>query len=227
MTSDRFAKLWETWDTHQGPDEVLRFLQDAKDEELIELLAGESARNRKYERDVIATQILNRLHKRHNDFPAGAQSVLRSAEAAQLAAESGQAAIHASETLLHEAGEHELGQSISESAYESLDATKGALQAARRHAANVQESLAQSRQGQPEKARKSRAEAQKSAEAAAEAAQRGSALTEGLEKHMRATGNPREGKAAAEAGEAISEAADAAAKAAARLVDATRKDPET
>jgi len=224
MTSDRFAKLWETWDAHQGPHEILRFLQDAKDEELIELLAGESARNRKYERDVIATQILNRLHKRHTDLPAGAQSVLRSAEAAELAAESGQAAIHASEALLHEAGEHTLGQSISESAYESLDATKTALEAAQRHAASIQESLSQSRHGGGAQEAATQKEAQEAARAAAEAAHRGSELTEDLESHMTALGSERQGKAAAKAGDAISQAADATAEAAARLVDASRKE---
>lgn len=214
--SDRFAQLWDEWDgrLREGGD-IRAFLEAAKDEELIELLAGESARDRQYERDVVATEILNRLHRRHTEFPAGAETVLHSAEAAQRSAEAGQAAIHASEALLHAAGEHELGQSISESAYESLDATKLALDAAQHHAAAVQKSLSQSRLGEEERRlppETPEEELERTAQAAARAAQRGSDLTADLEAHMDALGKGPEGKAAAEAGRAIQEAADAAAR---------------
>jgi hypothetical protein len=223
--SDRFAQLWDEWDgrLREGED-VVSFLEAAKDEELIELLAGESVRERKYERDIVATEILNRLHRRHTDFPAGAEAVLHNAQAAQRSAEAGQAAIHASEALLHAAGEHELGQSISESAYESLDATKLALGAAQQHAADVQSSLSQSRLG--DKASAPRQEdLDRTAQAAARAARRGSDLTDDLEAHMGAIGKGPEGKAAAKAGQAIREAADAAAEAAREAGGVTREGP--
>lgn len=211
--SDRFADLWVAWDTrHDEGDNVQPFLAAAKDEELIELLAGESVRNRKYERDVIATEILNRLHRRNTSVPASADAVLRAAEAAELSAEAGQAAIHTCEALLHAAGEHDLGQAVSESAYHSLDAAKLALDAAHRHAVEVQVNLAQSRLGdEAEGASDDRRGL--AGRAAARAAQRGNEITADLERHMSTLGAGPAGKAAAAAGEAMSKAADAAVEA--------------
>lgn len=213
-TSNRFAKLWEAWDARiDGGESRVSFLNAAKDEELIELLAGESARNRRIERDVIATEILNRMHRRNTSFPGGADAVVAAAEGAQRAAEAGQAAIHASEALLHAAGEHALGQSVSESAYESLDLTKVALEAAQDHASDVQTNLAQSRLGTEAIAQR-HADAEAAADAAARAAHRGSDITDELEAHMAKIGQGDVGRASAEAGRAITKAADAGADAA-------------
>lgn len=213
-TSNRFAKLWEAWDTRIGAGESRQaFLVAAKDEELIELLAGESARDRRIERDVIATEILNRMRRRNTSFPTGAEATVAAAQGAQLAAEAGQAAIHASEALLHAAGEHQLGQSVSESAYESLDLTKVALEAAQVHASDVQANLAQSRVGAEAVAQR-QAAAEEAADAAARAAHRGSDLTDDLEAHMAKIGGAEAGRASADAGRAIAKAADAGADAA-------------
>lgn len=144
--TDRFARLWERWDRGvRDRSDVPGFLASAKDEDLIELLAATSPQERKYERDVVATEILNRLRKRTNDLPTAAEQVLLSAEAAYQAAVEGQKAIHTAEGLLKATGEEQLGAEVSATAYASLDTTKLALEAAQQNSADVRATIAQSR----------------------------------------------------------------------------------
>ena len=144
--TDRFARQWERWDEAvRSREDAGPYLAAAKDEELVELLAGESDRDRKYERDIVATEIANRLARRNRGLPQGAEDVLRSAEAAYKAAAEGQKAIHTAEAILKASGEQELGVTVSSSAYASLDTTKLALEAAQDHASEVQAAVAQSR----------------------------------------------------------------------------------
>lgn len=209
--SDRFAKLWETWDARVGQGEDARsFFDHAQDEDLIELLAGESGRDRKMERDIVATEILNRMHRRNMHVPRSADAALASAKASQAAAKEGQADIHASEDLLHAAGQHDLGTRVSASAYASLDAADAAVDAAEQHVSEVNESLGRSRyregatSGSGEKA-------EAAAKATARAAHRGSDITDHLERKMGPLGEASAGRAAAAAGQAIRKAADAGA----------------
>lgn len=144
--TDRFATRWVDWDAqvHDRKD-ALRFLRDAKDEELLELLAGGSSTERKYERDVVMTELQNRLTGRNLDHPQGATEVMVAAEMAYEAAAQGQKAIHTAEAILKASGDVELGSSVSSAAYLSLDTSKVALDAARAHSAEIQAALAQSR----------------------------------------------------------------------------------
>ena len=144
--TDRFAELWSRWDERvRTRADVPSFLAQATDEDLIELLAGATGRDRKYERDVVATEIMNRLGRRHNDLPAAAAQVLSSAEAAYDAAARGQKAIHTAESILKASGETDLGIDVSASAYASLDTTKLAFEAAQQNSADVKAVVSQSR----------------------------------------------------------------------------------
>lgn len=144
--TERFARMWTEWDEKAGDrKDVPHYLRGAKDEDLVELLASSSQKDRKYERDVIATEILNRLHRRHRDLPSAADAVLESAEAAYHAASAGQQAIHTAEGILKAQGDEELGTEVSASAYESLDTTKAAFEAAQRNSKDVQRTVSQSR----------------------------------------------------------------------------------
>ena len=144
--SNRFADLWKRWDgSVRDRSEIPDYLAQATDEDLIELLAGAPVGERKYECDVVATEILNRLHRRNRALPDVADEVLRSAEAAYHAAAEGQRAIHTAESILKASGDEELGQSVSASAYASLDTTRLAFEAAQRNSSDVQAAVAQSR----------------------------------------------------------------------------------
>lgn len=202
MDAARFGKLWEEWDDRiesgEAPAVILR---DAKDEDLVELLGGESLQDRKYVRDVIATELLNRLRARSTHPPAAASVATRSAQDAHEEAQKGQEAIHRAEGILKHSGQWDLGASISASAYRSLDATQAAFEAAENSATAIQESLARSRV------------AAELADEAAQAAEDGLAITEKLEKHMEEIGRGEAGRDAKDASLAISTAADAAADA--------------
>lgn len=143
---DRFAQHWLAWDerVHDRSDAVA-FLRAAKDEDLLELLAAESPVDRKYARDVVTTELQNRLAGRHMAHPRGAEEVMVAAQQAYEAAADGQKAIHTAEAILKASGDLELGTSVSTAAYISLDTTKVALEAARAHAAELQSALTQSR----------------------------------------------------------------------------------
>lgn len=144
--TDRFAQRWVRWDARvHDPEQASRFLRSAKDEELLELLAGDSSKDRKYERDIVTTEIQNRLATRNREHPEGAEGVLRAAQVAYEEAAKGQRAIHTAEAILKASGDTDLGVSISSAAFVSLDTTKVALDAARAHVAELQASLAQSR----------------------------------------------------------------------------------
>lgn len=144
--TDRFALTWTKWDERvHSPREATSFLTSAKDEELLELLAGESEKDRKYERDIVATEVINRLSRRSMELPGGATTVYRAARAAHEAAVQSQIAIHTAGGVLKAYGDDELGGAISAAAIVSLDTTKLAVDAARGHLSEVQAALAQSR----------------------------------------------------------------------------------
>lgn len=144
--TDRFARRWEDWDDQvQDREGAVAFIRHAKDEELLELLAGDSDKDRKYERDVVMTELQNRLTNRHVEHPQGADEVMLAAQQAYEAAAAGQRAIHTAEGILKASGDMELGMAVSSAAYLSLDTTKVALEAAREHAAELQAALMQSR----------------------------------------------------------------------------------
>ena len=197
----RFEKLWSRWDERVAagtpPVELLR---EAKDEELIEILAGESRLDRKYARDIIATEMLNRLHARSASQHPGAKIVEDSAREAHRAAKDGQEAIHHAEGILKANGEVSLGSAVSRSADASLIATRAAFDSAKVQAAALHQTLAQSRLGE---------------ELAAEAvavADEGRDVTRELESTMHALGRGDEGRAASEASRRIQEATGHAAK---------------
>lgn len=197
----RFGKLWREWDARVDRGEAPgTILKDAKDEDLVEILGGESAKDRKYARDIIATELLNRLYSRTREHPSAAKAAEASARRAHDAAKEGQAAIHEAEGLLKTSGQKELGDSVSSSAYATLDASKAALDDVEKHAASLEQTLGQSRAGGD------------LARDTAEAAQAGSDVTHKLEQQMKRIGKGKEGKAAAEAGEKIQATADKAAE---------------
>lgn len=197
----RFGRLWTEWDARvdrgESPTDILK---SAKDEDLVEVLGGESVRNRKYARDIIATELLNRLHSRSTKHPAAAKAAEASAKLAHDAATEGQAAIHEAERLLKASGQEVLGASVSASAYASLDASKAAFDAAREHADSLHQTLAQSRVGGD------------LARDAALAAQEGSDITRTLAQQMKSIGKGKEGRAADAAGRNIQTTADKAAE---------------
>lgn len=202
MSEDaRFGKLWTEWDTRvdrgESPTDILR---NAKDEDLVEVLGGESVKDRKYARDVIATELLNRLRSRSTKHPAAAKAAEASAKVAHDAAKDGQEAIHEAEELLKGSGQQELGASVSTSAYASLDSSKAAFEAAREHSDSLHQTLNQSRAGGD------------LTRDAARAAQEGSDVTRELGEQMKSIGKEREGKAADQAGRKIQATADKAAK---------------
>lgn len=196
----RFSRLWTEWDERIAsgatPDEILR---DAKDEDLIEVLAGESSVDRQYARDIIATELLNRVRGRSTKQPAAATAAADSAQTAHETTQEAQEAIHRAEGILKHSGQWELGASVSASAYRSLDATQAAFAAAQDSAESLQHSLAQSRVGN------------ELAEEAARTAEEGREITEDIEAEMEKLGRGREGRAAGAASRAISEAAETAA----------------
>lgn len=200
----RFGKLWAAWDARIAAGDPPRdILQEAKDEELIEILAGESRLDRKYARDIIATEILNRMHTRSSTQHPGARSVEKSAQAAQKVAQDSQEAIHHAEGILKASGapgSFDLGAAVSASADASLLATKAAFDSAKVQAEALHETLTQSRLG---------------AELAAEAAQvadEGREVTRELEQTMRSLGRAEEGRAASDAAREIKKATDQAAE---------------
>lgn len=197
----RFGKLWTEWDARiergESPAEILK---DSKDEDLVEVLGGESVHDRKYARDIIATELLNRLHSRATKHPPAAKAAEASAKLAHDAAQEGQAAIHGAEKLLKSSGQEEFGDSVSKTAYASLDASKAAHESAREHADSLHQTLGQSRAGGD------------LARDAADAAQAGSDLTETLQQQMKSIGRSKEGQAASAAGQKIKLTADKAAK---------------
>ena len=196
--TDRFAKLWVNWDaTVQSRADIPDVLRSAKDEDLIELLAGASAQDRKYERDVVATEILNRLHRRHSDLPAAAAEVLRSAEAAYEAAAQGQQAIHTAEGILKAEGKAALGAEVSASAYTSLDTTKLAFEAAKQNISDVQASVSRSRI------------ANRLAEDAVNVAEKTSDATRKASRPLEDAGHPVQAKAACDAADDMTEKAQA------------------
>lgn len=144
--TDRFAQRWLEWDEHvRDREEAGAYLRAAKDEDLLELLAGDSPKDRKYERDIVTTELQNRLTGRHVGHPQSADEVLLAAQVAYEAAANGQKAIHTAEAILKASGDIALGTSVSAAAFVSLDTTKVALEAARAHAAELQAALTQSR----------------------------------------------------------------------------------
>lgn len=144
--TERFGSRWDEWDARVPTrTEASEFLREAMDEDLLELLAGSSPKDRKYERDIITIELQNRLAGRHLTHPRGAAEVLAAAQQAYEAAAHGQKPIHAAEAILKASGDMALGASVSAAAYVSLDSTKLALDAARAHAAELQAALTQSR----------------------------------------------------------------------------------
>lgn len=144
--TDRFGRLWERWDgSVEDRSAIPGVLADARDEDLVELLAAGSAQDRKYERDVIATEVLNRLSRRRESLPVAAAEVLRSAEAAYDAAAEGQKAIHTAEGILKAQGDEQLGADVSASAYASLDTTRLAFEAAQQNSSDVKAAVSRSR----------------------------------------------------------------------------------
>lgn len=211
----RFGRLWTEWDARvdrgESPTDILK---GAKDEDLVEVLGGESVHNRKYARDIIATELLNRLHSRSTKHPAAAKAAEASAKLAHDAAKEGQAAIHEAEGLLKSSGQEALGASVSASAYASLDASKAAFDAAREHADSLHQTLAQSRTGGD------------LARDAARAAQEGSDLTRTLAQQMKSIGKGKEGQAADEAGRKMQTTADQAAADAGTSHDEMKRRPD-
>lgn len=201
MDEARFGKLWEWWDARIAVGETpARILRDAKDEDLIELLGGESAQDRKYARDVIATELLNRTRARSTRQPAAASAAADSAGSAHEEARRSQGAIHEAEAILKGSGQWDLGASVSASAYRSLDATAAAFAAAKASAESLQLSLAQSRVSN------------ELAEEAALVAREGRMITEEIGDEMERLGHGEAGRAAGEASRAVEDAADAAAE---------------
>lgn len=144
--TDRFASSWERWDKKaQDGHSPAALLRSAKDEELLELLAGICGEERQYERDIVAVEIQNRLAQRNRALPSGADEVLEATSVAYEAAAKGQLAVHTAEGILKASGDVELGAAVSASAIASLDTTKLAQAAAQEHAATVQAMLTQSR----------------------------------------------------------------------------------
>lgn len=200
----RFGKLWAQWDERiAAGDPPPKILREFKDEDLVEILGGESTFDRRYDRDIIATELLNRLHARSSKHPAGARAVARSTKTALDTARQSQAAIHKAEGILKRSGQWDLGAAVSASAYASLDATAGAFEAAKEQAGSLHESLAQSRKGT------------ELAEEATRTAEEGIEVTEALEAHMKHIGKGKEGRAAAEASRDIHDATERAAQRAA------------
>lgn len=211
MEGARFARLWDTWDARRAAGErAADILRAAKDEELVEILAGESTENRKYERDIIATELLNRLSSRFREQPVSADAAADSAQSSHKAAEEGQEAIHRAEGILKSTGHYDLGASVSASADRSLAATQAALNAATEAARSARKSVAQSRAG-VELAE----EAAQTAKEAAQMVKEGQEITEQIEGTMDDLGRGKEGRAAGAASRAMSAAADDAAEAAA------------
>ena len=197
----RFGKLWREWDARVAAGELPRdILQNAKDEELVEILAGESKLDRKYARDIIATEILNRMHSRSTTQHPGARGVEASAGAAHKVAQDSQEVIHRAEGILKSSGEFALGAAVSASADASLHATRAAFDSAKVQADALHETLAQSRVG-----------ADLAAEAA-DVAQEGREITRALEEKMHGLGRGKEGRAASEAARDVQRATDHAAE---------------
>lgn len=196
--SSRFGKQWKEWDARidkgESPVEILR---GSKDEDLVEVLGGESGVvDRRYARDVIATELLNRLRARSVKHPASAKAAQDSAKLAHDAAKEGQGRIHRAEGLLKRSGQHELGAAVSASAYKSLDASKAALDATKEHAVSLDASLSQSRG------------ASELADEAAKVAGEGRKITRKLGEKMESMGRGQEGRDAADASTAIKKSAD-------------------
>lgn len=196
----RFERRWADWDKRiAAGEDASAILGSAKDEELIELLAGESRVDRQYVRDVVATEILNRLYTRSASQHPGAKDVEASAKSAYEAAQDGQEAIHHAEGILKGKGRAKLGAAVSASADASLKATEAAFDSARAQADALHETLAQSRLG---------------GELATEAAQKaeeGRKITHELERTMADIGRAKEGRAASEASRKILQATEDAA----------------
>lgn len=204
----RFGKLWTEWDARVAKGErPVAILEAAKDEDLIEILAGESRLDRKYARDIIATEILNRLHSRSMTQHTGAQGVEDSARNAHEVTKDSQEAIHNAEGILKASGEFELGASVSASADASLHATKAAFDSAQVQASALHETLGQSRAGT-----RLSSEASEKAMEASEKADEGREVTRELEKKMTEMGRGKEGRAASEASRDIQRAAAEAAR---------------
>lgn len=200
MDGSRFARLWETWDArHAAGERPADILVGAKDEELVEILAGESKEDRGYARDIIATELLNRLSSRFREQPVTANAAARSAKASQAAAAEGQEAIHRAEGILKSSGHYDLGASVSASADRTLEATNAAFSAAKDSARSAERSLSQSRAGT------------ELADEAAQTAKEGRVLTEQIEETLDDLGRGKEGRAAAAASRAMSDAAEDAA----------------
>lgn len=199
--TDRFALSWVRWDqrVQQGQEPTV-FLKSAKDEELIELLAGDSGTDRKYERDIVAVEIQNRLAQRNRSLPLGADEVLKAAYIAYEAAAKSQRAIHAAEGILKASGDTALGVAVSGSAIASLDTTKLALEAAQEHAANVQATLAQSRV------------AEQLAQDAVDSAMQAAAKAQLGAERIAELGHEEEARVAREAAEALRAAAEDVAR---------------
>lgn len=199
----RFGKLWSAWDKRVAGGETPRgILKSAKDEELIELLAGESRRDRKFARDMISREISSRLRARSATQHPGARDVEASARAAHELAQDSQEAIHHAEGILKASGkpgDFELGAAVSASADASLHATQAAFDSAKIQAEALHETLAQSRVG-----------AALAAEAA-HVADEGREITRALEQSMTSMGRGKEGRAASEASRDIQKATDQAA----------------
>jgi hypothetical protein len=194
---NRFGSLWKEWDERVAAGKLpVDLLREAKDEDLIEILAGESRLDRKYARDIIATEMLNRLHARVRTQHPGAKDVENSARSAHEAAQGGQEAIHHAEGILKATGQVELGAAVSASADASLKATSAAFESAKIQAEALHETLVQSRHG---------------ADLAADAAQKaeeGREITRKLEETMTSLGRGEEGRAASDASQKIQRAAD-------------------
>lgn len=198
----RFGKLWDAWDARiRRGDQPTAILREAKDEDLVELLGAESMGDREYARDIIATELLNRLRSRSTRQSAAANAATSSAETAHEAAQEGQEAIHRAEGILKHSGEWDLGAKVSASAYRSLDATEAAFTAAKDSAHHLEHSLSQSRTGND------------LAGEAARVADKGRKITEQIEDKMDDLGRGEEGRAAGAASRAISKAAEEAAAA--------------
>lgn len=198
---DRFADTWIDWDERvQGRTDAAAFLRAAKDEQLLELLAGESDRDRKYERDILATEIQNRLARRSMELPGGATDVYRAASVAHEAAVQSQIAIHTAGGILKANGDSDLGVSISAAAIVSLDTTRLALDAAREHLSELQAAFAQSRV------------AERLIHDAAQAALEAAVKTEQGAARLASLGHARDAAAAREAASRLREAAEDAAQ---------------
>lgn len=199
MHEGRFGRLWAEWDRRvdagERPEDIL---DEAKDEDLVEVLAGESDVDRRYTRDIIATELLNRLHER-TKHPAKAKAVAASAKTAHAVARESQGPIHRAEEILKASGEWDLGASVSASAYASLDATREAFDAAKDQAEDLQANLSTSRGGS------------ELAEEAAQTAEEGREITREIEGKMDEIGRGKEGREASAAAKRIQKEARRAA----------------